>query len=43
MLKSTTISTMTIFLQASLEFGDNLNVIVAENGAGKAHLLKIAY
>lgn len=43
MLKRMTISNLTVFPQASLEFGDNLNVIVGENGAGKTHLLKMIY
>jgi predicted ATP-dependent endonuclease of OLD family len=43
MFKRMTISNLTVFPQASLEFGDNLNVIVGENGSGKTHLLKMAY
>lgn len=43
MLKRMTIKNLTVFPDADLEFGRNLNVIVGENGAGKTHLLKIAY
>lgn len=43
MLKQMTIKNLTVFLEADLKFGRNLNVIVGENGAGKTHLLKIAY
>lgn len=43
MLKRMTIKNLTVFPEADLEFGRNLNVIVGENGAGKTHLLKIAY
>jgi len=43
MLKRMTISNLTVFPQATLDFAANLNVIVGENGAGKTHLLKMAY
>jgi predicted ATPase len=32
-----------VFAEADLRFGKHLNVIVGENGAGKTHLLKLAY
>ena len=38
-----TIKNLTAFPKADLVFGHNLNVIVGENGAGKTHLLKMAY
>ncbi len=34
---------MSVFADADLRFGRNLNVIVGENGTGKTHLLKMAY
>ncbi len=43
MLKKMSIKNLTVFPNADLIFGDNLNVIVGENGAGKTHLLKMAY
>lgn len=43
MLKRMTIKNLTVFPEADLQFGKNLNVIVGENGAGKTHLLKMAY
>lgn len=43
MLKRMTIKNLTVFPEADLRFGKNLNVIVGENGAGKTHLLKAAY
>jgi energy-coupling factor transporter ATP-binding protein EcfA2 len=43
MLKRMTIKNLTVFPSADLHFGKNLNVIVGENGAGKTHLLKLAY
>lgn len=43
MLKRMTIKNLTVFPEADLRFGKNLNVIVGENGAGKTHLLKMAY
>lgn len=33
----------TVFKEAAFRFGPGLNVIVGENGAGKSHLLKLAY
>jgi len=43
MLKRIKIKNLTVFTDADLEIGRNLNVIVGENGAGKTHLLKVAY
>ena len=43
MLKKMAIKNLTVFSEADLIFGRNLNVIVGENGAGKTHLLKMAY
>lgn len=43
MLKRMLIKNLTVFPDADLIFGKNLNVIVGENGAGKTHLLKMAY
>lgn len=43
MLKRMLIKNLTVFPEADLIFGKNLNVIVGENGAGKTHLLKMAY
>lgn len=43
MLKSLKLSRLTVFSDATLRFGKNLNVIIGENGTGKSHLLKIAY
>lgn len=43
MLKQMNIKNLTVFPDAKLKFGRNLNVIVGENGSGKTHLLKMAY
>lgn len=43
MLKKLSIKNLTVFPEANLEFANNLNVIVGENGYGKTHLLKLAY
>jgi predicted ATPase len=43
MLKSLTLKNFTVFREADLHFGKNLNVIVGENGTGKTHILKAAY
>jgi len=43
MLKSLALENFTVFRKEHLVFGQNLNVIVGENGAGKTHLLKAAY
>ena len=42
-LASLTIKNFTVFQDEKLAFARNLNVIVGENGAGKSHLLKLAY
>lgn len=43
MIKSLHIQNFTVFAEAKLDFGSQLNVIVGENGAGKTHILKLAY
>jgi len=43
MIKRITLKNLTVFSEADLEFGRNLNVIIGENGAGKTHLLKMIY
>lgn len=43
MLKRMTLKNLTVFSEADLKFGQNLNVIIGENGAGKTHLLKMVY
>jgi predicted ATPase len=43
MLKQMEIKNLTVFADADLHFSPSLNVIVGENGAGKTHLLKLAY
>ncbi len=43
MLKQLKIQNFTVIPEADLKFGKQLNVIVGENGAGKTHLLKLAY
>ena len=43
MIEQMTVSNLTVFRDADLRFGRNLNVVVGENGAGKTHLLKAAY
>lgn len=43
MLKRITLKNLTVFSEADLKFGQNLNVIIGENGAGKTHLLKMIY
>ncbi len=43
MIKRMTLKNLTVFSDADLEFGRNLNVIIGENGAGKTHLLKMIY
>lgn len=42
-LQRLTAKNLTVFTKADLTFGKGLNVIVGENGAGKTHLLKLAY
>lgn len=43
MLKSLKLKNFTVFPEADLEFGKNLNIIIGENGLGKTHILKVAY
>jgi ABC-type transport system involved in cytochrome c biogenesis ATPase subunit len=43
MIKSLHIKNFTVFSEAQFDFGKHLNVIVGENGAGKTHVLKLAY
>ncbi len=43
MLRSLTVRNFTAFAQAELGFAPGLNVFVGENGAGKTHLLKLAW
>ncbi len=43
MLKRMRLKNFTVFSEADLNFSPQLNVIVGENGAGKTHLLKVAY
>ncbi len=43
MIQQLSIKNLTVFPEADLKFGHNLNVIIGENGTGKTHLLKILY
>jgi AAA15 family ATPase/GTPase len=43
MLKKLHLKNLTVFPEAELAFGKNLNVIVGENGTGKTHILKACY
>src|SRR4051812_18390748 len=43
MLQSLHLTNFTVFPDADLKFGKNLNIFVGENGAGKTHILKAAY
>lgn len=43
MLKQMRLRNLTVFPDADLQFAKHLNVMVGENGAGKTHLLKMAY
>lgn len=43
MIRSLEVSDFTVFGAAKLEFASGLNVIIGENGAGKTHVLKLAY
>jgi len=43
MLRSLSLKNFTVFAEADLKFASGLNVIVGENGAGKSHILKLAY
>ena len=42
-LSTLRVKNFTVFRDEELVFGSRLNVIVGENGAGKSHLLKLAY
>lgn len=42
-IKSLAVENFTVFSKAQLDFGSELNVFIGENGAGKTHLLKLAY
>jgi len=43
MINSLHVKNFTVFPETTFDFGKHLNVIVGENGAGKTHLLKLAY
>lgn len=43
MIRSLHLQNFTVFPKETLVFGSKLNVFVGENGAGKTHLLKLAY
>jgi energy-coupling factor transporter ATP-binding protein EcfA2 len=43
MIAALHVKNFTVFGEATLDFGKHLNVIVGENGAGKTHVLKLAY
>lgn len=43
MLKTLNIKNFTVFREADFQFGPGLNVVLGVNGAGKSHLLKLAY
>ena len=43
MINSLELKNLTVFKDATFEFGQNLNVFVGENGTGKSHLFKILY
>lgn len=43
MLESLVLKNFTVFPDAHFKFGKHLNVFVGENGAGKTHVLKVAY
>jgi energy-coupling factor transporter ATP-binding protein EcfA2 len=43
MLKSLHLTNFTVFPDAKLEFGRNLNCFIGENGSGKSHILQAAY
>ncbi|WP_233572103.1 AAA family ATPase [Neisseria weixii] len=42
-VKSLKVENFTVLPNENFEFSKNLNVIVAENGCGKTHLLKLIY
>lgn len=43
MLKQLKIEKFTVFDEATFDFAKGVNVVVGSNGAGKSHLLKLAY
>jgi energy-coupling factor transporter ATP-binding protein EcfA2 len=43
MISQLKIKNFTVFKEANLAFADGVNVIIGSNGAGKSHLLKLAY
>ena len=43
MISSLHVDSFSVFKEAKLEFAEHLNVFVGESGAGKTHLLKLAY
>jgi ABC-type Na+ transport system ATPase subunit NatA len=43
MIRRLDVQNFTVFREASFEFGQGLNVIGGENGAGNTHLLKLVY
>ena len=43
MITGLTLKNFTVFANADFEFAAGLNVIAGENGAGKSHILKVAY
>ncbi len=42
-LRTMTIDNFTVFKHAEFEFCDGINVLIGANGAGKTHVLKLAY
>jgi energy-coupling factor transporter ATP-binding protein EcfA2 len=42
-IRTLDVKNFTVFPAAKLQFGSRLNVFVGENGAGKTHILKLAY
>lgn len=42
-LKGLRVENFTVFRKEDFQFSPHLNLIIGENGAGKSHLLKLAY